>query len=118
MTFDSLIALGTKRMLQRDRVDAYCHEQAMSLGSWLVAYAHAVGEQFMTRRISWDEASSAFNSIWPAVVTDHELPAYFFDVYLAFEDAELLEPETARDTFSRERLAAMKLLSNNQLHKV
>lgn len=86
----------------------------MSISSWLVAHAHAVASRFLLGVLSWEEASTALNSTWPAVVTDDEVPPAFFDVYLAFEDAETLEPESARAVYTRDRLKQAGLFSNEQ----
>ena len=117
MNFDELIMLGTQRMLDRSEVDAYCSEQGIPVPSWLVAYGHVVAASFLEHSITWDEASSALNSIWPAVVRDDELTPFFFDVYLAFEDAETLDTSDARSAFSRHRLIEMRLLPESRKRK-
>jgi hypothetical protein len=110
MTLDSLVSLATKRKLTRGHVEAFCAEQGISVASWLVVHAHLVGSRFLLGTLTWNEGSSAFNSVWPAVATDNELTAFAFNVYLAFEDAEVLDPEAARVAFTRTRLLQLRLL--------
>ena len=112
MTFGTLVSRSATRALARSDVEAFCTEQGISVVSWLVAHAHTVASRFLLGALSWDESSAALNSTWPAIVTDDELTPFFFDVYRAFEDAETLESESARATFTRDRLQQMRLLPN------
>jgi hypothetical protein len=112
MTLHTLISRAAERTLTRPDIEGFCAEQGILFTSWLVAHAHAVACRFVAHELTWDESSSALNCVWPTIASENELTPYFFDVFRAFEDAEILETESARDSFSRRRIREERLISD------
>lgn len=113
LTFDTLVLFACNRTLLRTEVETFCTQQGISITSWLVAHAQVIGSRFLLGTLTWDEASSALNTVWPHIVADTELPHFFFNVYLAFEDAETMEAESVRADFTRKRLYQIQLLPDD-----
>jgi hypothetical protein len=107
MQVDRHIDLARERPITIDDVGLGANPQVESVRAFCDAFAQRLVDRYVAGDLSWPDADAVANHYYGLMIQHcgRQMPNYAWDVYLAFDEAEI---DDRGDAFTRPRLAEIQ----------